>query len=172
MFRVRSSHPWALYPGPSLGPGCPSTSITHRSRHRDPHQLDFARNKSPQVACSMCTRLAPGTKGCLTSVTDTVVDLFDEMNARVARVDTHPITVDGDTTRGGDACVLRRATRGQGWPRLERPGMARAGPTQHTRTSAEPLAPFHHLQHAAARRELPGPGEYTAVHRHHRAIHE
>jgi len=120
----------------------------------------------------MCTRLAPGTKGCLTSVTDTVVDLFDEMNARVARVDTHPITADGDTTRGGDACVLRRATRGQGWPRLERPGMARAGPTQHTRTSAEPLAPFHHLQHAAARRELPGPGEYTAVHRHHRAIHE
>ena len=84
----------------------------------------------------MCTRLAPGTKGCLTSVTDTVVDLFDEMNARVARVDTHPITADGDTTRGGDACVLRRATRGQGWPRLERPGMARAGPTQHTRTSA------------------------------------
>jgi len=61
--------------------------------------------------------------------------LFDEMNARCARSDA-PITVDGGVTRGGGACVLRRTLRRHGWRRAERPGMARACPTRHTRTSA------------------------------------
>ena len=61
-------------------------------------------------------------------------------------------------------CVAE-GLRGHGWPRPERPGMARACPTQHTRTSAAIEAPFHHTNPKLHRRQPFATGQPRVIRR-------